>query len=349
MSWVKAVVLYDYVPDDPTDDPTDDDPSSTATSSSPLTLHVGDVLHVVEEPGKAWWWGQKTDAADNRTGLIPANYIHIYTPAELQTQHDGGKDPTVEKPTVPEEDSGSDYESGASTSDGSDTDEPESDGHDGDDGHPVLHPRQTPTSSTSTNSSNPSNPSNSVQSSNGATVPPSRHHVPAVALYDYDGDEVRHVLSLSEGDLLHVVNDPNKEWWDASLDESGHVGLVPHNYVEGKALTHGVLNPVPATHTFSFSFSFHSVSHSVGGGRGRPRRLDPALVEQDCCPNCVCFARHPSKTCHHRPRDDGRTRRNDSGDAAKTAVAFEQCREGRRGGGRGGRRGWRWWSKAVQF
>ena len=106
MSWVKAVVLYDYVPDDPSDD----DPSSTSTSSTPLTLHVGDVLQVVEEPGNPWWWGQKTDATDNRTGLIPANYVHVYTPAELQTQNDGGKDPTLEKSTVPEEDSGSEYE-----------------------------------------------------------------------------------------------------------------------------------------------------------------------------------------------------------------------------------------------
>ena len=47
MSWVKAVVLYDYVPDDPTDDPTDDDVETEPTECALAGLDAdtqGDAL-----------------------------------------------------------------------------------------------------------------------------------------------------------------------------------------------------------------------------------------------------------------------------------------------------------------
>jgi hypothetical protein len=185
-TWARAVVLYDYQPNANT---------STSTENQPIELRVGDLLDVVEQPGDEWWWAQKLDAdghsVNTPIGVVPSNYVRVVDTATTTP------DAATTITNTNEENSSSGYSSGSRTSAGScdeDEDEDEDEGKN--------------------------------DNSSRIKVRPSLHHVPAVATYDYEGDELRHVLTLHKGDRLHVVNDPDRDWWEASMDDSGHVGLV---------------------------------------------------------------------------------------------------------------------------
>jgi hypothetical protein len=70
-------------------------------------------------------------------------------------------------------------------------------------------------------------PSNYVQLLSNGT--PLSKVIKVKALYDYEptspGD-----LSFKAGDILHIHNQPDQDWWEGELN--GQHGTVPANYVE---------------------------------------------------------------------------------------------------------------------
>tara|TARA_B100000795_G_scaffold226485_1_gene182528 strand:- start:1012 stop:2427 length:1416 start_codon:yes stop_codon:yes gene_type:complete len=199
--WVQAISLYDYTPD----------PSQSTESNPILSLTKNEIIHVVPTTGAAWWWSSKinSDTANTETsitGLIPSNYVKV-----MNVDIDDPNYLTEDVVPYTEDQVPQDIDHSSSYSSDSEEENEENEKED---------QKDTTTATTTATATD--------RTSIDVTI----HHVPAISLYDYEGDEVRHVLSLSIGDKLHVVNDPNREWWDAVMDDgSGHVGLVPHNYV----------------------------------------------------------------------------------------------------------------------